>query len=128
MLYKSKKSGGGREWANARTLLVAERNDGVSLYTIAEDSSKVELLARLSRLGLGLDAAVVSRCVAAMCSGGGTHSAGGRAGSSHLDIGSFQLELKGARRHAAQLFARADKAAPMLARDPDVLAALRGEI
>jgi len=48
-LYKSKKSGGGREWANARTLLVAERNDGVSLYTIAEDSSKVELLARLSK-------------------------------------------------------------------------------
>jgi len=112
-----------RERGASATQIFASRDGGV-----CDVLTPAELLARLSRLGLGLDAAVVSRCVAAMCSGGGTHSAGGRAGSSHLDIGSFQLELKGARRHAAQLFARADKAAPMLARDPDVLAALRGEI
>ena len=84
-----------------------------------------ELTARLTgrELRLGLDAAVVTRCVAALCSGGETHSAGGRAVSSHIDIGSFQLELKGARRHAASHF---KSSVPPLSRDPDVIAALRG--
>ena len=84
-----------------------------------------ELTARLMgrNLGLGLDAALVARCVAALCRGGGTHSAGGRAVSLHVDIGSFQQELKGARRHAATLF---KSSAPPLAQDPDVRAALRG--